>query len=241
MNGKTLFADAHCHLNLFDDPAKAVRDSIAAGVDTILATGGSAKDNPQVVGLADGKNVFGVIGIDPTFSDRDSDYIDTLAGVVKGDKKIVAIGEIGLDFVVPKAAPDVQRKVFERQVNIAMELDKPIVIHARKAVEEAMVMIIDMGVKKAMFHFFEGDERTAKLLADHGYMISISPGDSSKKRRVIKAVDINNIVAETDSPIVGKSPADVVAVVEAVAKIKAIDVAEAAQRTRRNVREFFYI
>lgn len=236
-----LYADAHCHLNLFDDPKRAVADSLAAGVDTILATGGSAKDNPQVVSLADGKNVFGVIGIDPTFADKDATAIDGLEALVKGNKSVVGIGEIGLDMVVPTASLDVQHDVFEKQLEIAMRLDKPVVLHARKAIDDLLTTIIEMDVERAMLHFFEGDEVQAKLAEKHGYMVSISPGDSSRKKRVIKAVDITSIVTETDSPIVGKSPVDVVKVAETIAKLKGIGVAEAAEQTRKNVREFFYI
>ncbi len=242
MPEKPYFADAHCHLDLFPDPTGTVRDSVAMGVRTIIATGGDKRGAIAIPRLADGVNVFGVIGIDPTFAAQEGEFVEELAALFTANKHLVGIGEIGLDMTKTGGSPmNIQRKVFERQLDLALELDKPVVIHARQALHDVMVMVTEKGIKRLMFHFFEGDETDAKAAEKYGYLVSISPGESSKKRRVIKALDLNSIVAETDSPVVGRTPADAIPVVETIAAIKGIDVAEAADRTTSNVKKFFYI
>jgi len=92
-----------------------------------------------------------------------------------------------------------------------------------------------------MFHFFEGDEVDARELVKRGYLMSVPPVENSKRKRAIKEIDLHNIVVETDSPVVGKSPLDVKRSLEMIAKIRGMQVSELARITTENLREFFYI
>ena len=235
-------SDAHCHLNLFPDPHGTVREALEKGIRIIIATGESAKDSRECAELADGKNVFAVIGVGPDFADSDSGFVDEMEGLVRGNRNIVGIGEIGLDVKVAESCSmEIQMEVFIRQVDLAMRLGLPIVIHSRGTLPEVAEILASRNARKAMFHFFDGDEMQAQILAAKGYVISIPPAETSKRKKVIKALSLNSIVAETDSPIVGKSPLDVVRVMDLIAKEKGIEAGSAARAITENIRTLFSI
>ncbi|MDE1825641.1 MAG: TatD family hydrolase [Candidatus Micrarchaeota archaeon] len=236
-------SDAHCHLNLFENPEAIVRECSGRGMKIILATGGSAKDNLMTAELLKPEIVFGIVGIGPDFAVAEGEAVLGLRELVKSSKKIIGIGEIGLDFKITShpGGIAIQKEVFERQIEIAKELEMPIVIHSRNSLDEVLKILDRHSVKRAMFHFFEGDGAGAKELEGRGYLISVPPVETSKRRDAIKSVDLRNLVAETDSPVVGKTPMDVVRSLEMIAKVRGIEVSEAAQVTTDSLREFFYI
>lgn len=236
------FADAHCHLNLFNNPAWSVNEAIKRGVRIIVTAGGNNKDNADVAQIAMLDRVFGVLGIGPDFSVADSKFVEGLENTIKSNSKLVGIGEIGIDHKVEDTnSIEVQREVFSKQLELANKLNLPVVIHSRGALDEIRETLESMKVSRVLFHFFEGDEKQAAELAKKGYFISIPPAMTEKRKRVIKEVNINNIVAETDSPIVGKTPADVIGVCETIAQIKGVSLEEVATKTTENIRRLFYI
>lgn len=230
--------DAHCHLDMFPDPEIIKTDSRFGGLSTIITAGGSKESSLAAIRVADGEMVFAVIGIDPQSAAADEDFIGQIKDLVKSNKKIVGIGEIGLDY---KVGPEkgLQKRVFERQIEIAKSLDIPIVVHSREAIADVVEIVKKHEVKKAMFHFFEGDETVAKELASLGYLISIPPAESSKRKRVINALSISNISVETDSPVVGKSPLDVIRTVEWISELKGLPFNETSARITENVKKLF--
>ncbi|MGI0141900.1 MAG: TatD family hydrolase [Candidatus Micrarchaeales archaeon] len=235
-------SDAHCHLNLFENPEQTVKECAAHGMKIILATGGSSKDNLQVSELAHGDIVFGIVGISPDFV-QEQNGINELAKLVKENRKIIGIGEIGLDFKITQDEKQVERQkeVFEQQIVIAKELELPIVIHSRGSLHEVFRILDKNNVKRAMFHFFEGNGSDAKELESRGYIMSVPPVENSKRKDAIRHIDLKNIVVETDSPVVGKTPLDVNRSLEMISKIREIEVSELARVTTDNLREFFYI
>jgi TatD DNase family protein len=236
-------ADAHCHLNLFENPEAAIGDSLKNNVRVMITSGGSAMDNAAAEALSDGINIFCVIGIDPEHMEEDARYVDGISGTVRGNKSIIGIGEIGLDFKNEEYAANakIQKSLFQRQIDIAKELGIPIVVHARRAIKEAAEIVIGSEIERAMFHFFEGDAETARMLEKKEHVISIPPLESGRRKKVIEAIGIESIVAETDSPAVGKSPSDVRKAIDYIARVKGIAFEEAAERTTENVRGLFYI
>ena len=186
--------------------------------------------------------MFAVIGIGPDFAASDAGFAVEVEGLIKNSRKIVGIGEIGLDAKVAGKSPlAMQKEVFAKQVQAAKSMEMPAVIHSRGMFEETLKIIEDARLKRVMFHFFEGDEKQAAALAKKGYFISIPPVQTSKRKRIIKEVDLNSIVVETDSPIVGKKPSDVVGVCETVARIKGTSLDDVAEKTTENIRRLFNI
>jgi TatD DNase family protein len=237
------FSDAHCHLNLFGSPPEVIAKSREEGVGLIVTTGGSGKDNAENVRIAnDSQGVFAVIGISPDFSGSESEAVNDLKDLIKSSKKVVGIGEIGIDAkAVEKASLDIQRKVFGAQLDIAKDLGLPVVIHSRGAMDEVMRTLEEKDVRNAVFHFFEGDEEQARSLSEKGHLISIPPVETGRRKRVIKNTSLSNLVAETDSPVVGKTPADVLDVCKKIAEIKGVSLEDVAASTTENIRRHFYI
>ncbi len=234
-------ADAHCHLDAFPDPATTIKDARFGGVSTMITAGGSRMSSLEAMRIAGGSDgVFAVIGVDPQNADRDRGFVEEIGSLIKANDKVVGIGEIGIDNKVG-AEKRIQEEVFERQIEIAKGLDLPIVVHSRKAIDEVIEIVKRHKVRKALFHFFEGDEEKAELLAGMGYMISIPPIESQRRKRVINKIDIRNIAVETDSPVVGRSPLDVIRTVGWIAEIKGIQFDEASLRITQNVKRLFSI
>lgn len=241
MHALAMFSDAHCHLDLYDKPEQVIDEAVARGVGLMITAGSNWESNVKNSALAKGAHVFCVAGISPDFS-HDASAAEKLAELVKKNRNVIGIGETGLDMkIANQVSMDSQRAMFKRQMQIALELDVPVVVHSRKTIEETTRMVMESGVKRAMFHFFEGDEAQARLIERLGHIVSISPGMASKKKRVVKALDLGSMVAETDSPVVGKSPIDCIKVTAEIAKLKGVSVDGAAERLTENLRQFFYI
>lgn len=241
MEESVLFADAHCHLDLFPDPNAVVAEARKAGVGIIITAGSDAESNVRMLELAKG-GVYGVAGICPDAAVDGFGRVDELVELIKMNRNIVGIGEIGLDATILERVPmEKQVEVFERQIGIAKEMELPVVVHARKAIDKVMEILEEKGVERALFHYFEGGESEARIAEKRGWLVSIPPFESGKRRRVIKEIELSSIVAETDSPAVGKSPADVVEVIARIAEIKGIGTDEAGERITKTIKEYFYI
>ncbi|MDE1860296.1 MAG: TatD family hydrolase [Candidatus Micrarchaeota archaeon] len=234
-------ADAHCHLDLFENPEKVIMDSVADGVKVMITAGGSDKSNQATLKLTGNQHVFGVVGIDPSFVASDSRHIGELERLLKSSKHIVGIGEVGLDVKVTSASHDMQKKAFAEQISIAKSLDVPVVIHSRGMIKEVIEIVREEKLERAMFHFFEGNAEQAAELAKRGFMISIPPVGLDRRKRIINVVDEHNIVAESDSPAAGKTPAEILNVISMVAEVKGLDLSDAAFSLTENVKKFFYI
>ncbi len=236
------FSDAHCHLNLFDNPQAVLMEAREKGVGLVITAGGSAKDSMESARIAGADRVFAVIGVGPDFATSDSQFTGMIEPMIKGNMKIIGIGEVGLDAKdVEKNSMELQKRVFEEQAAIAKRLGVPIVIHCRGMLPDVMQVIERVGTSKAMFHFFDGDEKQAAGLAAKGFLISIPPALTSKRKRVIKELSLSSLVVETDSPVVGKTPDDVIEVCREIAEIKGVGLEEVAARTTENIRRLFSI
>ncbi|VVB76985.1 Tat-linked quality control protein TatD [uncultured archaeon] len=228
---------------MFDNPLAAAEAARAAGMGLMITAGCSAKDNAESIEVAEvAQGVFAVVGISPDFSQSEQERVKDIKGLVKGSSKVVGLGEIGLDAKVAHTiSMEVQREVFKAQLDVANDLGLPVVIHARGTLDEVERILDEKDSKYALFHFFDGDEEQAKRLAAKGYLISIPPAETSRRKRIIKNISLSNIVAETDSPVVGKTPADAISVCKRIAEIKDVSLQEVAEATTENIRRLFYI
>ncbi|MDE1767877.1 MAG: TatD family hydrolase, partial [Candidatus Micrarchaeota archaeon] len=155
-------ADAHCHLDMFKDYKTVVNDAYMAGVRYMITAGGSAASSRAAIKIADGTNTFAVIGIDPAWAGRDDYFIKEIEDLIRSERKIRGIGEIGLDYRLTDFDKSVQEKAFVEQLKIAKKLDVPVVVHSRDAIEDAIKLVERSGVSKVVFHFFEGSPEQAK-------------------------------------------------------------------------------
>ncbi|MEM3212164.1 MAG: TatD family hydrolase [Candidatus Micrarchaeaceae archaeon] len=240
-----MYIDAHCHLNLFSEPKKTIIDSAASGVSMLVCSGDSAKDCAECISLADMKYVFATIGIGPDFACKDAPFVNEIKQIALANKKkVVGIGEIGLDVHTADSGicnMHSQESVFTKQIEVANGLGLPIVVHSRGTIDRVIEIVHKERPAKAMFHFFEGNEAQAKELADEGYIISVPPFLDKRRKKIISLLDINNIAVETDSPVAGKSPAEIVKLVDEIAKIKNLDKEAVANGIAQTIRNLFGI
>jgi TatD DNase family protein len=163
----------------------------------------------------------------------------------------VAVGEIGLDYdkrVLRVASKELQQEVLGRLLNIARKYAKPAIIHSRYAWKDALSLVQDVGIEKAVFHWFTGFSSVLKDIIDGGYFVSATPAAEyhEEHRRAVKEAPLQKLLLETDCPVTyGREaryesrPTDVLRGLKAVSQLKGVDEATVAEQTTRNAIEFF--
>lgn len=239
----TEMADAHCHIDLISDGG-IVAEAIRIGVRTIITDGVDTKSNMKSIELADNKHIFALLGIDPEHANVTKEELDFNIGLIrKNSKKLVGIGEIGLDYgrVVETVPIQKQKEVFGAFLDLAKELQMPVSIHSRDALGDVLEMLEERKMEMVHIHFFEGSVQQAKEVEKRNYMISVPPLQSGKRSKVIKEIAIDNIMAESDAPAVGSSPKDVERSIGIVSLAKKIDFNKAADLLTQNTKRFFKV
>ncbi|MDE3018232.1 MAG: TatD family hydrolase [Nitrospirota bacterium] len=258
-----MLIDAHAHLD--DARYDADREAVIArareaGVDTFVSIGCDLATSKSAVDLA-GRYpfVYAAVGVHPHevkhIEDGWYDEFRRLAG----HKKVVAYGEIGLDYHYNHSPPKLQRERFREQVDLAKELRLPLVIHTREAQEDTIAILKEehAGQVGGVFHCFSGDAWLAKDALDLGFYLSFSGvitfPSATMLRDIVKTVPLDRILVETDCPYLtpvphrGKrnEPAFVKLVAEKIAEVKgATEVAgveELGRITSDNARRLFKI
>ncbi len=241
---KTELADAHCHLDMLDSN-DAILDAVNHGVATMVTNGVDTMSNIKTLAMADGRHVFAALGIDPqhAVSMPDDEVEFNLNMMRSNSSRIVAIGEVGLDYVI-SASPEQlakQHKIFEKMIGIALELKKPMSVHSRGAIGDVLDILEEKEVKNAHIHFFEGDEEHAARIMELGYMISVPPPKSGKRSRALKIMNAASIMAESDAPAASRLPNSVEDSIRIIAEAKGVAYEEAAMFTTANTKRFFNI
>ncbi|HID97137.1 MAG TPA: TatD family deoxyribonuclease [Thermodesulfobacteriaceae bacterium] len=250
--------DTHVHLDmspLSEDPDGAVRRADREGVRQIISIGINVHSSREAVRLA-GRfpRVYASVGIHPhdAKSVTEEHYRELLR--LSRDPKVVAWGEIGLDFAKEYSPAKLQKRVFRRQLALASEAGLPIIIHDRDAHDEMLEVLADTVAGQpiaGVVHCFSGDREVAGRVISLGLYISVTgivtfPG-AKELREVVRYLPLDRILIETDSPFLspvpfrGKpnEPSRVVYVAKEIATIKGIPFSEVAQCTSNNARLLF--
>lgn len=251
--------DSHAHLDhkkLKPDIEEVVERAKQKGVKNIINVGITLDSCREAIDLAEVyPEIWATVGIHPHDADAASkEFTATLAQMVEqhGDK-IVALGEMGLDYVKNYSEKQLQLDVFEQQLQLATHLKLPIIVHDRAAHEDALALVSKYldDLQGGVFHCFSGDEKVASRVLEMGFYISftgnISFDKAKKLHRVVKEVPLTSMMIETDCPYMapvpfrGKrnEPAYVRLVAEAVAELKNVDLAEVIQTTGDNANALF--
>lgn len=251
------YIDTHCHLLMkqFDDDRDTVIDQINENLDYYIEIGINIESSIKVLNFVQKEEkAYGVVGIHPTESEGiKKEYIDHLANLTS-NQKIVAIGEIGLDFHWDTNRKD-QFKSFDEQINLAVELGLPVVLHIREAYEEAYNFLKSKNLpeKMGVIHCFSGDWEIAKKFLDLGLYLGfdgpITYPKNNELRKVVENSPIDRILPETDSPFLppvpfrGKrnNPSLVKYVYEKISEIKGIEEEELKDILKKNAGELFSI
>lgn len=210
--------DSHCHLNFetFDADRPQVLDRAReAGIRALINPGTHLADSRQVVDLAQHiPDLYAAIGVHP--NEAGLFEAGALAGLkeLAGQPKVVAIGEIGLDYYWDKAPRPVQRRVLEQQLDLARELDLPVIVHQRDAAADVMAVLRQWAaagpVPSLVLHSFSGDMAMAEEAAGLGFYIGISGPVTFKNARdlpdIVRAAPANRLLVETDAPFLSPHP-----------------------------------
>jgi TatD DNase family protein len=252
-----ILIDSHAHLDMkkFDtDRDQVVSRALSAGVRQIITIGTDTKSSMKAVALTERYPcVFATAGIHPHNADR-ADYHDLkrIALLAKREKA-VAIGEIGLDFYRNLSSRKKQRDLFHQQLDIALSLDLPVVIHDREAHEEVLETLSSFkrNGSKGVIHCFSGDYGLAKTFMEMGYYISI-PGiitlkNARQMQDVAAKIPLKKMLLETDAPFLTplphrgqrNEPSFVIHTARKVAELRGIPFEEVAQRTSNNTCQLF--
>ncbi|MBU1070917.1 TatD family hydrolase [Patescibacteria group bacterium] len=215
---KLMLIDTHCHLTdkRFDGDIEGVLERAGAvGVEKIIAPSTSLGDAKQAVKIADKfKGVYCLVGVHPEHVDETVD-IARLRDVVESSRKVVGVGEIGLDFHYDKEkkTKNKQIELFEKQLELAVELGLPVAIHAREAEEEMREVfekLKERNLQGGVFHCWGGNRDFLEYVLDKGFYVSfcgnITYKNNEKLRDLLKLVPLERLLLETDSPYLSPEP-----------------------------------
>jgi len=252
-----MLIDSHAHLDMkqFDaDRDQVIDRAVSNDVRYIISVGIDIISSRNALHLATRyPSIFATIGIHPHNADNaNKDDLEQIASLAQQDK-IIAIGEIGLDFFRNRSARQNQIKVFTQQLAVAISLGLPVVIHDREAHTETVNILssFKQNELRGVIHCFSGDYELAKTFIDMGYYISI-PGtitynNASQTQDVVKRVPLNRLLLETDAPFLtpipyrGKrnEPSYIIHTAQKIANLRGISFEVVSYQTSKNVCELF--
>lgn len=254
-----MFVDSHAHLfmpNFEDDLPEVIQTAAENSVDKIIIPATNLTTAKEAIELADKyEAIYAAVGVHPhdtaEWKDEWLDEIERLAT----HEKVVAVGEIGLDYYYDFSPKDIQKHAFEKQIELAIKLNLPIIVHNRESNDDVMNYARkykDTSLK-AQFHCFAGSIKDARELIEMGHYISFTGNVTFKKadniRNVLGRVDLENLLLETDSPFMtpvpyrGKrnEPANIALIAETVAQVHGLTIDDVARTTSYNVYKLFGI
>ncbi len=250
-----MLIDTHCHINFpdkFPDVAQTLNEARAAGVGQVIAVGCDMDSNREALRLAKlYDEVFAVVGWHPTYvKDYSKESLLELEQML-AEPKVVALGEIGLDFHWDYTTPEEQWAALVDQLDLAVRLDCPVVFHCRKAYPDLLTLLESRPTHRYLLHCFAGDVEDARRATALGCYFGvdgpITYKNSGNLRDVISTLPQDRLVIETDSPYMppephrGKpnSPAWVRFVNEGLAKCLGISAKSSEDLTTANAMRFF--
>ncbi|MBO4541106.1 MAG: TatD family hydrolase [Bacilli bacterium] len=254
------YLDSHCHIN--DEKLHPVRDEVfsranEAGVSPILVIGWDVESSRKAVEIAhEYQGVYAAVGIHPENLDGISEETLSQIEELAKDEKVLAIGEIGLDYhwFHEKEHHELQKKWFIRQIELANKLNLPISIHAREAIGDLLEILKNHPLKRSgVLHCYSGSPESLKEFAKLGFYFGfdgpITYKNAKEPKESVKACPLERILTETDSPYLtpvphrGKTnePAYIPHILAEIASLKEADEDFVAEQVQKNFRELFFV
>jgi TatD DNase family protein len=238
--------DTHAHLEDVDDLDGVIQRAKMNNIIAIIAVGSSIKSNADILSLAlkYNKFIYPSIGIHPI--EAETDVKTAVTQIISNIDYCFAIGEIGLDYQYD-IDKNKQKEIFKNMLQVSKDFNKPVSLHSRKAWNDVFSLVQNIGIDKAVFHWYSGPDEVLKKILDNGYFISATPAVlySLKHRNAIELAPVESILLETDTPVkyrgVASESSDVTKVLNMVAKIKNISTDKLADITTNNACKLFGI
>ncbi|TFJ93011.1 TatD family hydrolase [Lentibacillus salicampi] len=251
--------DTHVHLNadqFFEDREETIQRAFDAGVNYMVVVGFDRQTIPLAIEIAEQHDtIYAAVGWHPVdavdMTDEDLDWIEELSG----HPKVVAIGEMGLDYHWDKSPRDVQKDVFRKQIALAKKVNMPIIIHNREATEDIMELLQEEKASEigGIMHCYNDSAEYVQRFLDMNFYISLGGPVTFKNATLPKdvavEVPLDRLLVETDAPFLaphpnrGKrnEPAYVKLVAEKIAELREMPFGELSDVTTKNALEFFNI
>jgi TatD DNase family protein len=250
-----MFIDVHAHLDMLEEsPAEVLARAQAAGVSKIVTIGTEPKDHEFVLQTAKQfyPHIYCTLGVHPHQGMLWQEEVGQWIEAHVGEKEVIAVGEIGLDYYYNQSPVDEQRLAFQKQLEIAERTKMPVQIHTREADQDTFEILKPFtGKVKGLIHCFTSSQWLAEKCIEMGFNISFSGivtfKNAESLRETCRWVPLNRIHVETDSPFLSpvpkrgqkNTPAHVVHTAELVAQIKGVSLEELARITNENARQLF--
>ncbi|MBW1801926.1 MAG: TatD family hydrolase [Deltaproteobacteria bacterium] len=240
--------DTHTHLcdPIFDEDRSGVLERARkAGVSAVITVSEDLDDATRNLELAEKyPMLWPAAGLYPTHLNF-ADAAAMLSLIRRERRRLIAIGEVGLDYWVVKSDSErkIQKEIFTGFIDLAEELGLPLNVHSRSAGRHAVKMLIGRGATRVQLHAFDGKAASALPAVDAGYFFSVPPSiiRSPQKQKLIRRLPLSSLLIETDSPVLGPSPgernepANAPVSVRAIAELKGVSQEEVLEVTRQNV------
>ena len=249
--------DTHAHLNdpAFDPDREELMNGLAAkGVGYVLNAGCSLESSRDIVKMTEAYPwLYGSVGSHPDSADEVNEEVIEEYRKLCAHEKIKAIGEIGLDYYYEDIPRDVQKNAFRMQMQLAKEMDMPVIVHEREAHDDGMRIVKEFPTVKGVFHCYSGSAEMARQLVNMGWYIGFTGVLTFKNARkaveTAASIPLDRIVLETDCPFMapepfrGKrnDPGYLPKMAEKLAEIRGISVEETIAATTENAKRLYHI
>ncbi|MBC8467613.1 MAG: TatD family hydrolase [Candidatus Marinimicrobia bacterium] len=251
-----MLTDTHCHLfyeDLKNNLSDVLKRAEELGVNRFICVATNMEDARECLLLGETHdNIFASVGVHPhDAKDAPEDFVDQIYDIMTFDS-MVAVGEMGLDYFRNISDPEIQKDVFRTQMEIAQELNKPIIFHNRDADQDMIKILKEFPDVRGVAHCFSSNLETANAFLELGYYISFSGNLTFKNSHlpeVAKELPLDRILVETDSPYLspvphrGKpnEPGRTRFVAEKLAEIHGVSLELIAEKTTENASSLFQI
>ena len=245
--------DTHCHIyhEYYDNIPELIEQIKKDGINKIIVNGCDMKSNMEVLDLIEKYDiVYGAIGFHPTeLSETDSEIVSFLEKHINDDK-IVALGEIGLDYHYDNTDKTKQQRVFKKQLEIAERNKKPVIVHSRDAIQDTYDIMSRYNLKGSI-HAFSGSLEMAQAFIKLGYYIGVGGVCTYKNAKnienVIKNISLAYILLETDSPYLTpdpfrgqtNTPSNIPIIAKRISEIKNVSLSQVVKDTTINANHLF--
>lgn len=244
--------DTHCHLDFLDDPERCLAAAQAAGVVAVVVPAVSPENFARVAALAQQHaGVFYALGLHPCSVDGlKEDALEVLENALRAhreDPKLVAVGEIGLDFFLPHLDKDRMMHLYQQQLRLARDFDLPVVLHVRRAQDQVCAGLRRFGIRSGIAHAFNGSLVQAQAFLRQGLMLGFGGAMTFSRalqiRRLAQSLPDDAWVLETDSPDIApawlekgatNTPDQTPAIGAVMAELRGLSVDDAAVCSSRN-------
>ncbi len=205
-----MFTDTHCHISkeYYYNIDTVIENAKNSGITKLIVNGSDAISNKEVLELSNEyKEVYPAIGIHPevvdTYDNNDIKFIED------NIDKIIAIGEIGLDYHYDNPNKEAQIELFEKQLSLADKYSLPVIVHSRDAIEDTIKSLKKFPNVTGSIHCFTGSLETANIYIKMGYKLGfggVTTFKNAKVKNILKAIPTSSILLETDSPYLSPEP-----------------------------------